>query len=222
MANLSEEKLSRRQVLKILGAGATTTAAAAIASKGLAHHKTTATQRLAMVVDLRKCNGCHTCSVACKAEFEVPLGVFRSWVQIEEEGRFPLVKRVITPKLCNHCDKPPCINVCPVNATYARSDGTIVIDENICIGCKACISACPYNARLLTEVKRTADKCDFCLHRYENGVVPSCVNGCPVSARTFGNLDDINSEIAKLVSKHQVQILKPELGTKPQVFYILP
>ena len=222
MANLSEEKLSRRQALKYLGVGATTIAATAIAKKGVAHHKTPATQRLAMVVDLRKCNGCHTCSVACKAEFEVPLGAFRSWVEIGEEGKYPMVKRMITPKLCNHCDKPPCINVCPVKATYARSDGTIVIDENICIGCKACISACPYNTRFFNEVKRTADKCDFCLHRYENGVVPSCVNGCPVSARTFGNLGDVNGEVAKLVSKHQVQVLRPELGTKPQVFYILP
>jgi tetrathionate reductase subunit B len=160
--------------------------------------------------------------VACKAEFEVPLGVWRSWVEVKEQGSYPKTKRDFLPKLCNHCDDPPCVPVCPVYATSVRKDGTVVVDEDKCIGCKTCITACPYNARYSNPDKGIAQKCDFCLHRISKGVVPACVNTCPANTRVFGNLFDPDSEISKLLkqNKNKVYTLKPELGTEPQVFYI--
>lgn len=212
--------LTRRDLLKAGIAAAAAAAVAALPAKAFAHKAHKTSRRLAMVIDLRKCTGCHACSVACKAEFGVPLGVWRSWVKIEEKGSFPHTARIFLPRLCNHCDEPPCVKVCPSGATFQRDDGLVKIDEKICIGCKLCIAACPYKARFLHPFKKTADKCDFCLHRIDKGVTPSCVNTCPAKARIFGDLNDPDSEVYGLVSRNPVQVLKPELGTEPQVFYI--
>jgi len=222
MKESSKRKISRRQVLKYGTIGIVAVAAIKATEKVKAADNKIPAKRLGMVIDLRKCTACHACSVACKSEFGVPLGVFKSWVKIEEKGRFPNVRKVFLPRLCNHCANPPCVPVCPTNATYAREDGTVVIDDNICIGCKACVSACPYNSRFINPVKRKADKCDFCLHRVENGVVPACLNTCPAKTRIFGDLDDPESEASKILKKNATQVLKPELGTDPQVYYILP
>ncbi len=176
--------------------------------------------RYGMVIDLRRCFGCHACSVACKAEQDVPLGYFKSWVQVTEKGRYPHVRRQFLPVLCNHCDRPACVEVCPTKATRQRRDGMVTIDDETCIGCKYCIQACPYGARYSDPRTKTAQKCDFCLHRVEQGMLPACVNTCNARARVFGDLNDPDSAISRLIAGNPVQILRPQMGTEPHVFYI--
>lgn len=214
-------KVSRKEFFKS-GSLAMAGIVASVAAKSVsaAKSKTKAKKRYAMALDLRLCTGCHACSIACKSEFEVPLGSYKAWVEVKEEGKYPNVKRTFTPRLCNHCENPPCVKVCPTGASTKRSDGIVVVVANKCIGCKACVSACPYNARFSNPIAKTADKCDFCLHRVENGVVPSCINTCPAGTRVFGDLDDPESEVSKLIARNHTHVLKPELGTKPKVYYI--
>ena len=174
-----------------------------------------------MVIDVRRCIGCHSCTVACKSEFDVPLGVNRSWVEYTEKGEYPNVGRSFLPRLCNHCSEPPCVKVCPTDATYKRDqDGIVVIDSGLCIGCKYCIHACPYDARFLNPVTGFADKCDFCIHRVSKGLVPACVNTCVGGARIFGDLGDPDSDISKLIATNRVTVLRREMGTFPNVYYI--
>jgi tetrathionate reductase subunit B len=214
-------RISRRQFLKGGAAAAVGAVASTVFStKAFTHQAHKSGRRLAMVIDLDKCTGCHACSVACKAEFDVPLGVWRSWVKVGEKGSFPDTGRFFLPRLCNHCDHPPCMKVCPTGATSQREDGIVKVDEDKCVGCKLCIAACPYQARFSHPIKKVANKCDFCLHRVDQGVVPSCVNTCHAQARIFGDLNDSKSEVSKLAARKAVQVLKPELGTEPQVFYI--
>ena len=123
-----------------------------------------------MLIDVRRCIGCHACTVACKSEFDVPLGVNRSWVEYVEKGVYPNVGRSFLPRLCNHCSEPPCVSVCPTDATWKRDeDGIVVIDSGLCIGCKYCIQACPYDARFPNPVTKVAAQCDFCIHRVSTG-----------------------------------------------------
>lgn len=131
------------------------------------------------VIDNRKCIGCHACSTACKSENEVPLGVYRTWVKYVEVGTYPDVRRHFQVTRCNHCANPPCVRICPVAAMYQRSDGIVEFDPRICIGCKACLQACPYDAIYLDPDSGTAAKCHFCAHRIEIGLEPACVILCP-------------------------------------------
>jgi tetrathionate reductase subunit B len=188
----------------------------------MSHWSVESRKRYAMVIDLRKCIGCHSCTVACKSENSVPLGVWRSWVKISEKGNYPNVSKHFLPRLCNHCDRPPCVRVCPTQATYKNEDGLILQRYERCIGCKYCMQACPYNARFMHPKWQVIDKCTFCFHRLAKGMLPSCVNSCPAGARVFGDLSDPESEVSKLVSKLPVQVLRPDQGTKPHVFYIMP
>ena len=174
-----------------------------------------------MLIDTRRCIGCHTFSVSCKSEFDVPLGVTRSWVEYTEKGTYPNVSRHFLPRLCNHCRHPQCVDVCPTGATYKRpQDGIVVVDSGQCIGCKYCIQACPYDARFLNPETKVAEKCDFCIHRVSKGLVPSCVNSCIGGARIFGDISNPNSEISKLLATNPTTVLRPGKGTEPQVYYI--
>jgi len=214
-----ERPLGRREALKAGAFG--TLAVCAGAGKTLAADNSAKKQkRYVMVIDLRRCVGCHACSVACKSENKVPLSVWRSWVKQTERGKFPNVQRHFLPRLCNHCDHPACVEACPTTASYQREDGVILIHEERCIGCKLCMAACPYDARFLHPDKKIVSKCTFCAHRVDEGIVPACVNTCQGRARIFGDLNDPTSEVAKLVARESVQVLKPELGTEPRVFYI--
>ena len=176
--------------------------------------------RYGMLIDLRRCIGCHSCSIHCKTENEVPVGVYRAWVKYVDNGTYPDVRRNFLPRLCNHCEHPMCYRVCPTKATYKRDDGAVLIDNDKCIGCRSCITACPYDARFINPVTKTADKCTFCVHRVDKGLIPSCVQGCIGRARIFGDLNDPNSEISRYLAKNQAKQLNPATGNEPSVFYI--
>jgi Fe-S-cluster-containing dehydrogenase component len=186
------------------------------------------TKRYSMVIDLRKCIGCMSCVIACKAEYGVPMGVWRTWVMVADKGRYPNTRRVFMPRLCNHCDYPVCVRNCPTQATFKHEDGFVLQRYNRCIGCRTCIVACPYNARHLLPMKRkdkrlptmVVDKCTFCFHRVKKGLVPACVQACVGGARIFGDMNDPESEVAKLAATETLTVLKPELGTSPSVSYI--
>ncbi|MBI4317772.1 MAG: 4Fe-4S dicluster domain-containing protein [Chloroflexi bacterium] len=194
-----------------------------------------------MVIDLKRCIGCHACTVACKLENATPPGVFYARVLETETGKYPLAKRVFVPVLCNHCQDPPCLRACPSGATTQRADGIVMVDQDKCIGCKACMEACPYEARFFLDKirgyygdtltpfeevgyrkhqKGTVAKCNFCAERLEKGLEPACVQTCPAVARVFGDLDDANGEASRLIRERNCIQLRPEQGTRPSVHYV--
>jgi len=203
-----------------------------------------------MVIDLRKCVGCETCTVSCKAENRTPPGVSYNQVFVEEEGTFPNVSRTNIARPCMHCDKPPCASVCPVRATYKAENGIVVQDADRCIGCRYCMVACPYGARTfdfgenydemlgfeditspehgMDRGKRedrkapigTVRKCNFCFHRLERGEEPACVETCIGDARFFGDLNNPDSTVSKLANSSRAFRLKEEYGTEPRVYYL--
>lgn len=172
------------------------------------------------IIDNRKCIGCHACTVACKAEHEVPIGVNRTWVKYIEKGEFPETRRLFSVMRCNHCADAPCVEICPVTALYTRSDGIVDFDDRRCIGCKACTQACPYDAIYMHPDHHTAAKCNYCSHRTDIGLEPACVNVCPEHAIISGDMDNPGSEISKLLGRETVSVRKPEKGTNPKLFYI--
>ncbi|HEY2942935.1 MAG TPA: 4Fe-4S dicluster domain-containing protein, partial [Vicinamibacteria bacterium] len=174
----------------------------------------------AFLIDNRRCIGCHACSVACKAEHEVPLGVARTWVKYVEKGVFPETRRTFQVTRCNHCDDAPCVEICPTTALFRRPDGIVDFDGGRCIGCKACMQGCPYDALYIDPQTETAAKCNFCAHKVEVGLEPPCVTVCPTQAIVAGDLDDPASRLVHLVARESVQVRKPEKGTKPKVFYV--
>jgi Fe-S-cluster-containing dehydrogenase component/formate-dependent nitrite reductase membrane component NrfD len=176
--------------------------------------------RYGFVIDQRKCIGCHACTVACKEENRVPLGAFRTWVKYVERGRYPDTRRYFAVLRCNHCDDAPCVTICPTVALYRRPDGIVDFDDARCIGCKSCMQACPYDALYIDPATGTAAKCHYCAHRIEAGLEPACVIVCPEQAIIAGDLDEPTSTIARLVATEQVQVRKPEQGTRPKVFYV--
>src|SRR5277367_6291947 len=172
------------------------------------------------VIDNRKCIGCHACTVACKTENSVPVGVNRTWVKYVEKGVFPNTRRVFQVTRCNHCEKPPCVTICPVTAMYQRKDGIVDFNSDRCIGCKACMQACPYDSIYIDPDDGTAAKCHFCAHRTEVGLEPACVIVCPEHAIIAGDLSDPSSEAAQLIAREPVRVRKPEQGTRPKLYYI--
>ena len=206
--------------------------------------------RWAFLVDTTKCVGCGLCVKACKNENEIPYDapVTRTWVEryvVTNDGKthidspmggrdgFPsdkirdeeidpddIAKAFFVPKLCNQCDNPACVQVCPVGATYQTNDGIVLIDREWCIGCGYCIMACPYGVRFFHPEKKVADKCNFCYHRISKGMDPACVESCSFGARRIANLKDPDDPVAKIIRTERVAVLKDEYGTKPHVFYL--
>jgi len=196
-----------------------------------------------MGIDIDKCIGCGRCIKACKAENDVPdLPYFyRTWVEryiiktdhsvevesigdnVEEYIERPVEKNILrsffVPKLCNHCDHPPCVQVCPVGATFSTEEGVVLVDKDRCIGCRYCIQACPYGARYLHPETKVADKCTFCYHRLVRGLLPACVEVCPRQARIFGDLKGLASPLTRFRRMNKIHVLKPYLNTEPKVLY---
>lgn len=201
--------------------------------------------KLAIAVNVDRCVGCHTCSISCKMSNNVPDGMLWNRVLTENSevidgavGVYPALSRDYLPLACQHCENPACQKVCPTGATYKDDKGRVEIDYDKCIGCRMCMAACPYNARVFnwTEPVRSAgasygeadvpvrpkgvmEKCTLCHERADRGDAPMCVACCPARARVYGDLDDPNSDISKIAREKNVRILLEEMGTSPQVFY---
>jgi tetrathionate reductase subunit B len=194
------------------------------------------------IVNSFKCIGCGKCVEACKIENHVPERFFRTWVEryrITADGTvhvdspdgairgFPphgisgnVKKGFFVPKLCNHCARPNCVQVCPVGATYVSPEGVVLVDEKHCVGCSYCVQACPYGARYIHPVRKTADKCTWCYHRIIKGLAPACVLVCPAQARLFGDLNDPLSTVSKVLINERANVLKPDIGNEPKTFYV--
>jgi Fe-S-cluster-containing dehydrogenase component/formate-dependent nitrite reductase membrane component NrfD len=171
------------------------------------------------VIDQSKCIGCHACTTACKSENEVPLSVTRTYVKSVDVGVYPTARRSFQVTRCNQCDDPPCVHACPTSAMHRRPDGIVDFDKSVCIGCKACMAACPYDAIFINPEDHSAEKCNFCAHRLEVGLEPACVVVCPVEALIVGDLNDPASKVAKMVSREPVAVRRPEKATLPKLFY---
>lgn len=192
-----------------------------------------------MAIDLRKCVGCHACSVSCKGANATRPGVLRAWVESVMEGSYPDTRITYIPRLCNHCDAAPCVEACPTGASVKRDDGIVSINADECIGCSSCIEACPYGARTLMESEegyfgetatdyedagyakhpvKTVDKCDFCLSRTPEGEAPqpACVAACPAGARVFGEIDELKA----LFDGRDEYVLLPDETCGPNVIYL--
>ncbi|MEP0823314.1 MAG: 4Fe-4S dicluster domain-containing protein [Ignavibacterium sp.] len=177
--------------------------------------------RFGMAIDTTKCVGCMDCVVACKTENNVPEGFNRDWIVYDARGKFPTIHMEIRSERCNHCDNPPCVDCCPTGASHVQEFGQVVlVEKDLCIGCKACIAACPYDARFV-HPEGYVDKCTFCMHRVEQGLDPACVAVCPTHCMTFGDLDDPNSAISRLLNSRKNHVLNPEAGTGPRIHYLV-
>ena len=196
-----------------------------------------------IVLDIDKCIGCGNCAKACKKENDVPVEpfFFRTWVEqytVRNDGTVDIVspnggidgfkqrvpdeeifKAFFVPKMCNHCYKSPCVQVCPVGATFVSPEGVVLVDKEYCIGCRYCIQACPYGCRYLNPETETADKCTLCYHRLKKGLKPACFEVCPTGARIYGDLNDKDDKIHKFLKDNNTQVLKPHLNTGSKLFY---
>jgi len=184
-------------------------------------------KRFGMVVDQERCIGCEACSVACRIENNASA----FWIRVETqnvsqkdipEGKFPDLRMDFLPRLCNHCEKPPCVDACPVEALVKRKDGPVVLNEGLCTKCQACLTACPYNSIFYNREKDLVEKCNLCAQRIDQGLEPFCVVCCEGQALHFGDLNDPNSEISQIIANQETFQLKPEAGTNPSVYYCPP
>ena len=201
--------------------------------------------RLAIAINLDRCVGCHTCALSCKMQNNVPMGMAWNRVLNEDcefevgvQGTYPHVSRAHLPVACQHCENPACLRVCPTGATYKDDKGRVEIDYEKCIGCRMCMAACPYNARVFNwnepvrdpdfnygdkdvpvRGKGVVEKCTLCKERTDRGDEPMCVKCCLAKARIFGDLDDPESEVSRVVRERNATALLPEQGTRPQVRY---
>jgi Fe-S-cluster-containing dehydrogenase component len=202
-----------------------------------------AKHQFAYVINVNNCIGCGNCARACKRENDVPAAVFRTWVEryvVTDEGvyvespkgalegfkqvnakiRREAKKSFTVPKMCNHCEDPPCVQVCPVGATFKTPEGFVLVDSEHCLGCAYCVQACPYGALFINPEKKKSDKCTWCYHRVKNGKLPACVTVCPNKARLFGDLKDPESEVSAIFAEDQWMVLKPAMHTDPTCFYV--
>jgi Fe-S-cluster-containing dehydrogenase component/formate-dependent nitrite reductase membrane component NrfD len=175
--------------------------------------------RWAKVLDQTRCIGCHACTTACKSENVVPLGVTRTYVKHVDVGVFPQARRAHQVTRCNQCAHAPCVTACPTAAMFKRADGIVDFDKSVCIGCKACMAACPYDAIFINPEDHSAEKCNFCAHRIDVGLEPACVVVCPVEAILVGDMNDADSKVAHIVNRDPVNVRRPEKETHPKVFY---
>ena len=173
----------------------------------------------AKVIDHTRCIGCHACTTACKSENLVPLSVTRTYVKHVDVGVFPQVRRAHQVTRCNQCAHAPCVTACPTTAMFKRADGIVDFDKSICIGCKACMAACPYDAIFINPEDHSAEKCNFCAHRIDVGLEPACVVVCPTQAILVGDMNDQDSYVAQIVNREPVAVRRPEKETLPKLFY---
>lgn len=176
--------------------------------------------RYAMAVDTKKCVGCSDCVIACQNENYVPSGYCRDWIVEKVKGKFPEAKVELRSERCNHCENSPCVRCCPTGASHYAEGGIVLVTKNKCIGCGACIQSCPYDARY-SHPDGYVDKCTFCVHRVEKGENPACVDVCPTKCLYFGDLDDPESQLFKVLENRKWKVLAPEAGTKPQVYFLI-
>ena len=202
--------------------------------------------RYGMVIDLKRCSGCKTCSVVCKVANNIPNDIIWNRVLTEgcerfdsAEGTYPNLSRTYLPLACQHCENPACERVCPTGATYKDDKGRVEIDYDKCIGCRMCMAACPYNARTFNwndpvratgasygdarvpeRARGVMEKCTLCKERTDEGDEPMCVRCCPADARIFGDLDDPDSAVSRLRRDQGAEVLLEDKGTRPQVFYV--
>jgi tetrathionate reductase subunit B len=232
---------SRRKVLKAIAAGAGLLVIPVGRLQGSPEEKNPdGGPYWAYAVDTTRCIGCCACMRACRDENDVPEGVFRTWVEryrVMTDGvvnvdvaasaghvfaplEDPVAKAFFVPKICNHCEKSVCNQVCPVGAAYRTPDGVVLVDQKHCIGCGYCVQACPYGSRFIHPQKHVADKCTFCYHRISKGEPPACVLTCPNQARLYGDLNDPHGELSVLLRQRRYRLLKPEMGTHPKCYYL--
>src|SRR6185312_16147627 len=173
----------------------------------------------AKVIDHTRCIGCHACTTACKSENVVPVSVTRTYVKHVEVGVFPQARRAHQVTRCNQCAHAPCVTACPTTAMFKRADGIVDFDKSICIGCKACMAACPYDAIFINPEDHSAEKCNFCAHRIDVGLEPACVVVCPTEAILVGDMNDATSKVSSIINREPVAVRRPEKDTLPKLFY---
>jgi len=177
-------------------------------------------RRYAMTMDTRKCVGCQACVLACKNENNVPEGFCRDWIVQEVHGTFPDLTAQIRSERCHHCTNAPCVSVCPTGASYQGDGGIVQVTHDKCTGCKACIAACPYDARYV-HPDGYVDKCTFCAHRVARGDNPACVSVCPTDSLAFGDLMDDDSPVSALLASRRFEVLLADAGTQPNLFFLV-
>jgi tetrathionate reductase subunit B len=183
-------------------------------------------KKYAMVYVVNRCVDCKACMVACKAQWSVPKDHFRTHIDEKySPDEYVSKRKYFLPSQCNHCDVAPCVTVCPTKASHKREDGIVYIDRDKCIGCKYCIVSCPYDARFYNEEIGVAEKCTFCLPWIQEGHQPACVTTCLSKTRIFGDINDPESEVSKVLeeakrNKSKIWKLREDLGTKPNIYYI--
>ena len=227
--------------LVFIAGGTVADALAAVAGKPRGEAYSWDEHLYAYLIDTSKCIGCGSCVRACAAENKVPDGFYRTWIERYVIGMeqthvdspnggkdgfgpvqvgFTATKSFFVPKMCNHCRATPCVQVCPVGASYRTKDGVVMVDTERCIGCAYCVQACPFGSRFISPVTHTAEKCTWCYHRVTKGLKPACVEVCPTGTRQFGDLKREDDPVRLAIARDRVEVLQGHLLTEPQCYYL--